>query len=177
MRYRREPGKGTDGALDRFGSLLQSTMVTRGESDGSLGAKVGMSGGAIAHYRYGHHKPLLSTLQHLADLLLEPMLVQVILPLYRRVCPACKRGFIDGGSGHKPRTFCSDACAKRAAKRRRRGKTKVSWALVRHERDELRMAVAAMCRTCEPSGLCRLAECKLRSVSPFPLAQPVVAVA
>jgi hypothetical protein len=41
------------------------------------------------------------------------------------------------------------------------------------ERDRLRVlerGVAAFCRACEPDGVCHMARCELRPVSPLPLA-------
>lgn len=39
------------------------------------------------------------------------------------------------------------------------------------ERKALRQAVLAMCRSCEPDGVCMQADCPLRPVSPLPLTQ------
>lgn len=152
----------------RFGAELTRAMKKAKVGQKRLGDVVGVAPSAIANYRCGANLPRLETAQRLASSLHAPVLVEIVMEGRQGQCETCRKTFINQGGG--PKRFCSQECRDVKA-RLREGQGTRGRAIVaeRRLRDHM-AAVEAMCRKCEPEGLCRDMECPLRSVSILPLA-------
>jgi DNA-binding XRE family transcriptional regulator len=172
-----------------FGRELSLALVTRDIPMKEAARVVGVGRTAIDHYRTGNVLPKTATARALAELLDWPKLAEIIASARTFLCerPGCGRTYRHEGGG--PRRYCTQACqrqaeAQRTASKRLRqagqsndGRKRAaaiaqlrSAARIADERARVAEdAIAAMCRSCEPMGLCRTATCELRLVSPFPL--------
>jgi Helix-turn-helix domain len=172
-----------------FGRELTKAMQARDIPMKEAARAAGIGRTAIEHYRTGAILPKTRTARALADVLDWPKLAEMADAARQFVCarPGCGRVYRHEGGG--PRKYCSSACvtqaeAQRTASKRLRqagqtddGRTRAaaiaqlrSAARIADERAQVaETAIAAMCRSCEPAGLCRTPECALRAVSPLPL--------
>lgn len=103
----------------------------------------------------------------LAQVLDDPQLLQMVLAARRIRCVVCNRTVI---AQTFRRRYCSATCNNVARTLGRRAPTETEQALL-WERNGLAVAVEAMCRSCEPEGICRTQECPLRAVSPLPYSE------
>jgi len=71
--------------------------------------------------------------------------------------------------------FCGPDCKQTARKRSQGVSAERHLNVVSHRLRDHQEAVLAHCMGCEPDGLCRTATCRLRPVSPLPLAADVSA--
>lgn len=174
-----------------FGRELSLALTTRDVPMKEAARVVGIGRTAIDHYRTGQVLPKTATARALAELLDWPKLAEIITAARTFVCqrPGCGRTYRHEGGG--PRRYCTPACvtqaeAQRTATKRLRqagqkGDGRLRSAAIAQLRSAARIAderarvaeeaIAAMCRSCEPMGLCRTPSCELRPVSPLPLVE------
>ena len=155
-------------AAREFGTVLRRAMTRKHISSRRLHAAAGVARTAIENYLAGANLPKLETALRLADLLEDDGLAEIIRSSRTYACPVCRQSFTHEGQSRK--TYCSNSCRDVAAKARvgvgvSKRADNAERRLALH-----RTAVEAFCRGCEPAGVCRTADCALRSVSPLPLA-------
>ena len=161
----------------RFGQLLRATLTARGVGEKRLVAVIGGSRSTLRQYLAGYNLPRLGTAAKLAQALQEPRLLSICRQGRTRDCNTCGKPYVDENGS--PSRYCSERCTNAAKKLRIRPSNERDFELVVAERTaevfEAQLhgyhgAVANMCRSCEPEGVCRTPDCPLRSVSPLPLA-------
>ena len=163
-----------------FGNVLKRHMAARGMSVNDAAAITGLGTSTIVSLRNGHRLPLLATAERLADALAAPSIVEYVSRAHLMKCDDCGRSFTHDNVGGKPRRFCSMQCQKNAWNREKRAGARAAWGYA-HTRwsskyKRAQEAIDAMCNECADwEGVCRMAKCPLRSVSPLPLVVEVVA--
>jgi transcriptional regulator with XRE-family HTH domain len=172
-----------------FGDELTKALRARDIPLKELAKAVGIGHTAIWYYTRGGILPKTPTALAMAAVLDWPKLGAIVLAARTFACgrPGCPRTYVHEGGG--PRRYCTPSCqqqnqAEKQASRRLRqaGQTDTgrhhrtavqqlrAAARIADERAQLaETAIDAMCKSCEPEGLCRDAECPLRALSPFPL--------
>lgn len=173
-----------------FGREMVKAMRARDIPLKEVAKAAGVGHTALDHYRTGSILPKTATGLAIADVLDWPKLARIIEAARTFVCarPGCGRTYRhEGGS---PRKYCTPSCAKQAAVQRiastrlrqagQTGDGRHRAAAIARLRSAARIAderavvaetaIAAYCRECEPEGLCRVADCPLRALSPLPLA-------
>ena len=97
-----------------------------------------------------------------------------------KVCDVCGKQFLDTTNRTDLKRSCSSACRtidnQRKVREENRKRANRAVAQARGEAQMLRSrftvyvaAVEAMCKSCEPEGICRTTSCELRTVSPLPI--------
>lgn len=155
--------------MTAFSDELRAAMAARGMTGKELARLTGRSNHQIYDIRTEDGAPSLEFAVAMAEALDWDRLAELARDLWRRTCPECSTVFYIN-KGHQ--TYCSERCSTGAKNRRRAGRRE----RVRDKRllkahnliVQYRESVAAYCRGCEPDGICREAECPLRSVSPLP---------
>jgi len=193
MTYAVTPGTIKATQAKQFGDEMVKACRERGISFNELARSVGHGHTAIDHYRKGSSLPRTETAIAIAEALNWPKLKTMILSFRSYPCAraGCGRVFVNEGGG--PKLYCSTACLKiaenlRIAERRRRQAGQLDTARHRNAADRrmkgvittlqgelavLHDRIEAMCRSCEPEGLCRNIDCDLRTVSPLPFHKPI----
>lgn len=140
------------------------------------------------NYRTGSSLPKVEVAAQLAALLDWPRLREIVVTARTRACARCQRPFRNDGGNMGAKRYCSTTCRdiadnERIASRRTRqaGQTddnrrryqamarlRSGIRIAESRTAELRDAIAAMCATCEPEGICRTGDCPLRGFSPLP---------
>jgi hypothetical protein len=117
----------------------------------------------------------------LAEQLATPSLVDIMTRLRTRTCVHCGVTFRTQAHSQQ-RIFCTELCQNRGQYQKRIGEREMLLAGTRSELADAQAvmaaqsaAIAAFCASCEPDGLCRMASCELRDVSPLPLARRATA--
>lgn len=152
-----------------FAAELRRAMKARGLNTVQLGARIGMSKSRLGDLARGKAKrPLMRTAEKMAKALDWPTLVTIAADLRRTYCLVCRRPIVQMGS--RSRRFCSHRCQVTAYGQKVRGQRRGLESLARRRLTDYQDAVAAFCRQCEPEGVCRVAKCPLRALSPLPLA-------
>lgn len=189
MTYRIPPGSPKALKAAAFGRELTKAMVARDIPVKELARAAGVGRNSITNYRDGAIFPKTVTSRLLAEALDWPKLAVLGVEGRSFTCERAGCGRIYQHESGGPRKYCSLTCqrqaeAERMATRRLRQAAQTndprkrsaalaqlrSAAKIADERARvLEMAVAAMCKGCEPLGLCRTPECELRPVSPLPL--------
>jgi len=153
----------------RFGVALREAMKRRKVGAPRLAIAVGCTSSSIGNYRNGRNVPTMATAQRLADVLDAPHLPALAMAARTINCDVCGRSFaVEAGS---PQRYCTPECRRVQGKKTTGDPANTRLRAAAAER-VLRVhqeAVALMCLSCEPSGLCRTADCALRSVSPLSL--------
>lgn len=175
-----------------FGRELVKALAARNVSLNELARVTGIGHTAIDHYRSGRTLPRTAPAQAIAETLRWPKLAEIVVAARTLTCArtCCARTFRNE-TGAARRRYCSVGCQQLAVKLRatatenRRAGQRGEWsstdsAAVRQARAAVKIAdervlvlsdaIAAMCRGCEPEGLCQTADCPLRPHSPLPLA-------
>lgn len=171
MTYTLRPESPYREAARQFALAFRRALEERGVSKRGLAARLtgnGSSRSSIQLWVKGESLPTVETARRL-DAVLGTVHLEGIVARSRIVKCENRCGATVIVRGNQARTrYCSQACARQAAK--------VRSALL-PKRDTLarrlelhRRAVAAFCAACQPDGICRAPECELRSVSPLPLA-------
>jgi hypothetical protein len=160
-----------------WGGELERTLRRKEVSSAELARMVDVSYDSIRYWIAGRWFPTYRTAQRVAYALESDHLLNLAKRLRTVSCEHCNKTFVATGKG-TPARFCSSRCRNYRWDVRRHK----ALAVERRERNgrELavyRTAVERMCHACEPDGLCRMAECELRNVSPFPLADERARVA
>lgn len=150
-----------------FAELLRRTRKRRGASTRSLAAAVGLSRTQICDYERGCNLPQLERAIRLADALEEPRLLEIVRRSLSRPCKICGAEIVT--SAGRPAIYCGEPC-RRLAQPMKRNVVERRLALYRDEVVAIRAAIGAFCNACPDGsdGVCRVAECELRSVSPLP---------
>ncbi|MHB8398406.1 MAG: helix-turn-helix domain-containing protein [Candidatus Limnocylindrales bacterium] len=173
-----------------FGRELVKACAARNVPLNELSRATGVSHSSLDNYRRGLILPKVEVGRVLAETLGWPRLAAMIVAARTFECgrAGCSRTFRNDTGA--PRRYCSNDCQRiaekvRAATRnaRRAGQTderryrNASIATLRSglriadERNTLVVgAIDAMCRDCEPEGICQTDGCPLRPFSPLPLA-------
>lgn len=163
-----------------FAGELRRVLTARGLSQRQAARDAGLTFDIINRYVTGRSVPMMRTAARLADALDAPRLLELTAAHRTITCEGCGASFVDGRhSGGEPRRFCTRRCSKRLRHRIvAEVRRPYELVVVERQRDELREAVAAMCRACTlGAGLCWDGDCPLRPVSPLPLADARVRVA
>lgn len=176
-----------------FASQLRVVMRRRRMPIAALAAEAGVHPSVIHSARSGRSVPLPVNVAALARVLDAPELVRVATASRTVTCAECGTSFMRGVQEYG--RFCRSVCRKRyharvLAERRKaaepqkvrslqaeNGFLRLHLAEERKRLESVRAAVDAMCRSCEPEGMCRMAACDLRAVSPLRLADSRVRVA
>ena len=161
--------------MTAFSAELRRACTRRQQSRPDLVRATGACSTLVKMWLDGTRYPDHPTVVALAEHLDWPTLVERSIADRTGTCEACGGpSFVTRGSV-KAR-FCSPRCRRRISDRRRNGRVLVQdRKVLRYRLEEHEDAVRAYCRSCEPEGLCRTAECPLRSVSPLPLVRRNVA--
>ena len=190
MTYQVTPGTTKARQALAFGLELHKACTARDVSFKELERKLGVGHTTLWHYRFGHTLPRLAGASELATALDWPKLREIVLNARTRTCArkGCGLTFVND-VGSEARKYCSPACARiarevglaegRARSAGQTGSQQTRRAHVQRLRAAVRIAderanlqaeaISAMCRDCEPEGLCRTADCPLRLFSPLPL--------
>lgn len=157
-----------------FGRELRRAMKARGLGSRSLGVKVGYGRTNICQWLAGNTLPRAEKAAILAEVLDWPRLEHLVVRARTGACATCGGPFVNESGG--PKRYCSSRCLRVADKKRGTDPARLRADIAeRHlvqARNQLplyRDAVAAFCRSCEPGGVCHMAYCELRPVSPLPL--------
>jgi transcriptional regulator with XRE-family HTH domain len=156
-------------AAQRFGRELDRAMRSRGIGRRRLAELLGSkSDSMISHWRGGSGIPPIAMGVRLAEILQAPELLAIVRQGREGRCAlaTCGKTYIHDGGG--PKRYCSERCRVLATKVRVEP-TRVRADVAERALATHRAAVAVMCRTCEPGGICHAPVCPLRSVSPFGL--------
>jgi len=135
----------------RVAARLRSLMEARGLTRQALARELGVSGTMVGYWRVGRYLPSMAALDRLADALNDSTLRNMVRDARTGRCP-CGATF---DREQTKRMYCSFACQRAA---HRKGGRKA---------DPRQDAIDAMCRGCEPEGICRDDGCALRPFSPF----------
>lgn len=173
-----------------FGREMVRAMRARDIPQKEVAKAAGVGHTALDHYRTGAILPKTATALAIAEVLDWPKLARIIEAARTFVCARAGCGRIYRHEGGGPRKYCTSSCASQAAVQRiastrlrqagQTGDGRHAAAAIARLRSAARIAderavvaesaIGAYCRECEPEGLCRQADCPLRSFSPLPLA-------
>ena len=146
---------------------LRRALVCRNWKLRELADAAQVSVTTVTEMAGGTTLPQHGTVVRIADALGWPQLIDASTRLRLGACEVCRRAMVN--TSQRTRRYCSRTCAAAARNRRRTGVRRQVGTVARHRLADHQKAVAAMCRTCSPDGICRVADCPLRAVSPFPL--------
>lgn len=146
-----------------FALALEQALA--GRTAAEVARRLGCSQTALSRWRSGAGVPALATADRLADLLEAPAVRMAAARHWRRRCSWCRAQYTTNPRTASSSRYCRRTC--RAMASRHRGRQQVRQANGKALAAALR-AVAAMCRACEPQGVCRDSGCPLRPVSPLP---------
>jgi predicted nucleic acid-binding Zn ribbon protein len=151
---------------ERFGLELTRAMKTRNVGTRTVATLSGSGRTAVMYWRTGRMLPRFETAVRLADALSWPKLKTIAQDARRKACVVCSVAFIDD-SGSDNRRYCSESCHVVAEKARAGRPTRTVAVAAERRAARLTAAVEAMCRSCEPQGVCRTSDCPLRAVTPL----------
>lgn len=152
-------------AARNFTLAFIRAMESRGLTHTQLATAIGCSRPNIAEFAKGRI-PGPDLAAKLAEAIGEPRLLEYAVKARTINCASCGRAAV--ARTHR-RAYCSDGCQRIGYTLGRRAMSEPELAIM-SELTILRGAVDAFCRSCEPEGVCRQAECALRLASPLPLA-------
>lgn len=158
-------------AARRFGGELRRALAARDVSQRRFAADAGINRGRMANWIAGTSLPSLETAEAIADRLMWPKLADLARAGRERVCDACARPFVV--ETPSPQRYCSIECRRFQNGKRVPGRRDLTRSVLERKVSRYSAAVAAMCAGCEPSGICRTAECpiQLAGLSPLPLSR------
>lgn len=179
-----------------FGRELVRACEARGIPRTEIHRATGIGRTTLDNYRTGYSLPKLEAASTLAEVLRWPRLREIVVEARTKACARCGRPFHNDGGNMGAKRYCSPECREVAAsdaaatrRTRQAGQTgdgrrryqalarlRSGIRIAEAKTAELRGAVDAMCRSCEPEGVCRTADCPLRGFSPLPLGQHDVGV-
>jgi len=166
-------------AARRFADELRRSMAEHKVGQVRLAKLVGCASSAVAQWRMGRNLPRLDTAIRLAECLSNEKLTTIVREARTGRCLRCGAPFLNEGGA--PKKYCGERCLTIAAKirnvlgdrtpaRKKLTAMRADLKATQEALTELQVSVEEMCRSCEPAGYCRTAECPLRPVSPLPLA-------
>lgn len=148
-----------------FAVELQRALAKRNVTQRSLAAAMGVSQRQVWYWVTGRTLPYLGNAVRIADALDWPSITEIVRLGRTVACRTCGRRVVSEVS-NSSRRYCDETCRRVGIKSGRQGK-------VPDGRDgkiaRLTTAIDAMCRSCEPAGVCNDGGCALRLVSPLPL--------
>lgn len=187
-----------------LGRELTKAVTTRGIPYKEVERVTGIGHTTMDNYRRGVSFPKTAAAAILAQVLDWPKLLEIVKRGRTGRCrrPGCGRTFYNEGG--TPKAYCNVTCRKlheneRIASRRIRQGGQLaartpagimtesrrkaeairllrSGLTIAEDRNVILLeAIAAMCRDCEPEGVCRTPDCPLRPHSPLPLARHAIA--
>lgn len=162
------------GARRRFPGDLRRALVAYGVKQVELAASLGVRPTTVSEWCRGVRFPSMAQADGIAESL--PGLAHIVIAAHTVECIVCGRTTVHGKGNSRARYCGSDCKATDHSRRRREGSRDVGI-VARHRLAQHQAAVLAMCRACEPEGMCRDAGCALRPVSPLPLADGRLRVA
>lgn len=138
------------------GAIIKRAMARRGIRTKALAARVGVTDTMVRFWMSGRYVPSIEHGETLTEVLGDDAIIKAVrhAKVGRCALLSCGRPFEKHWNGGK-RVFCSDRCRTTAAAR------------PGERRDPRQEAIDAFCRSCEPDGICRTADCPLRAYSPF----------
>lgn len=173
----------------KFSDIMRRKMAQQNLSVDTMAKALDSNRGSVTQWRMGYRLPEPRFLGGIADLLDAPILVQLAMEYRSGACDECGVPFVQHAKSGTPQRFCGDDC--RSAYNNRIARQRVASTRAdriaqaiqqrmaaekardeaQDERRRALEAVAAFCRECEWDGLCKMPDCKLRSLSPLPLAR------
>lgn len=153
---------------ERYGRLLRRAVRLRGVLASDVARAVGAHSSSMSDWMNGKKMPQLDYQLALAETLMYDPLRTFAISLRTKRCELCGHEFVDQ-TKHVIARYCSKRHAKRASAQMAKGRRQEAHKSDRAELAIMREAVRLYCVGCEPSGVCRTAECPLRPVSPLPL--------
>lgn len=171
-----------------FGRELMRAIEKRGIPRNELWRTTKIGRTALDHYRVGAVLPRTESAAALAAVLEWPRLLEIVAQARTKPCQRCGRPFTNDGGNQGAKRYCTVSCRDLAAEERlassrirsggQTGDARQTRAAIQRLRSGIRIAeersrelvdaIDAMCRSCEPQGVCRTADCPLRSFSPLP---------
>ena len=142
----------------KFGGALRKSLMDASMSQSELARQIGTTQAAVYNWISGRHLPMVETGAKMADVLGDQQLLKLLISLRTIGCEVCKRPLVRGSKS--ARIFCGPDCARLAEKGIKRTPFR--------DPEGRQSAIEAMCRSCEPEGVCRVPDCPLRRYSPFP---------
>jgi len=190
MTFTIPPGAPKAASAAAFGRELVKALEVRKVPRNELWRATGIGRTALDNYRVGASLPLTEAAATLAVALDWPPLLEIVRAARERRCARCRAPFRNEGGNMGAKRYCSPACriiaenerlaSKRARQASQTGDGKRRYQEVARLRSGIRIAteqateargaIATMCASCEPQGLCRTADCPLRAFSPLPMA-------
>jgi transcriptional regulator with XRE-family HTH domain len=152
-----------------FGRALFAARKRKGIGKLAIARQTGISRNALTEYERGRILPRFTNACRIADAVGDEDLVRIARELRTLPCATCTKPFINDGQGNT--RYCSPSCHNVKEKQRLGRPVRVLAVRMERQLDQHRVAVAAMCGECEPSGACRTPDCPLRLVSPLPLVE------
>lgn len=149
-----------------FADVLRDTMTKRSVSAADIRRGTGVNETTLSHWLAGTRTPTLASADRVADYLDAPTLAIVAARNLKRRCIRCRRVYYADARHVNGTVYCDKACRMAAHRARQR---RVEPAARKIRTAGMARAIATFCRGCEPTGICRTADCPLRAYSPFPL--------
>lgn len=134
-----------------FARRLRQVMEEQGHTRSSLAGLLGVTPTMVGYWRAGRYLPSMTALDRMTDVLHDGALRNLVSKARTGHCP-CGATF---DREQTKRMYCSTLCQRRAHNKGGR------------KADPRQNAIDAMCRGCEPEGVCRDDGCALRPFSPF----------
>lgn len=189
MTYTIPPGSPKAASAAAFGRELVKACATRDVARNEISRVTGIGRTALDNYRTGSSLPRVETAATLAEVLVWPKLAEIARAARTRACRRCSRPFTNDSGNLGAKRYCSTACRETAAQEkiaqtrtRQAGQTgdnrtryqalarlRSGIRIAEQQTADLRAAIDAMCRDCEPEGTCKTADCALRQFSPLPI--------
>jgi DNA-binding XRE family transcriptional regulator len=154
-------------AARRFGAELRVALAARGMTQRGFARTNDVGRSRLANWVTGSSVPSVETAERIADALMWPKLADLARAAYRINCGGCGQEFTALTNG--PARYCSEACRRYHTKLAGASRD-LSRAVLERQAARYATAIAAMCAACEPSGLCRTADCPLQVAGVSPLA-------
>lgn len=154
----------------RFGLELARALDARHQTQRGFARDNAFGRTRIVNWVAGESLPSVETADRVADILMWPKLSALARAARGRTCDGCGRAFVVDTPA--PTRFCSPDCRRFKAKSRN-ARRDLTRAVLERRVHRYSAAVAEMCAGCEPSGVCRTAECPLQvaGVSPLTVAR------
>jgi DNA-binding XRE family transcriptional regulator len=153
---------------ERWGNALAVVIREKGWSIQGTADRIGEQRKTLDHWVHGRNLPTLETANRVAESLDRPSLAKLALEIRTKACPTCARVFVASGRQWNA-VYCSQRCIKAMAARRRRATDDAKDNIARIRLKAYMDAIEKHCRSCEPEGICRDAECAIQAagLSPF----------
>lgn len=163
----------------RWGTAIRKQRDGRGLTREQVASAIGIYERSLWAIEKGRTLCEYKIAVDLCEYLGTPALMAQMVEFRTRVCDVCGKRYLDTTNVTVKRS-CSKACRgvdnQRKVREDNRRRANRAVAQARGEAQMLRSrftvyvaAVEAMCKGCEPEGICRTPSCELRTVSPLPI--------